>query len=253
MGRWGLILRNAVAVAAFFVVAAIAIAQQKIVTERYSGMLPCADCSGIETILLLYRSGQGDLINYTMRETFVGKPPAGKPRVTGGSWTILHGSAADKNAIVYQLHQAGSTAVINFVKADDELRMLGGDMTELPAGVPHTLKLLIADRVVFKTDDRTGGNVSLKVGGELEVQLPANHTTGYGWTPVPVENPLLISQGKASYVENTAGGKVGAGGVETWLFKAVKGGTEDLKFEYRRPWEKGVPAAKTVTIQVTVQ
>jgi hypothetical protein len=28
---------------------------------------------------------------------------------------------------------------------------------------------------------------------------------------------------------------------------------EGMQFEYRRPWEKSVPAAKTVTIQVTVQ
>jgi predicted secreted protein len=254
MGRSGLIVRSA-AVGAFFVAAAV-VAQQSVVSERYFGMMPCADCSGIKTVLTLNRSSQGTPIVYTMMETFVGKPAAGKPRVTGGRWTIEQGDATDKNATVYQLHQAGSTAVTSFVKVGDELRMLGGDMTELPASVPHTLKLTIADKVVVKTDGQTSGNVSLKAlkaGGELEVQLPANHTTGYSWTAVPVENPVLMGEGKATYQENTTEGKVGVGGVEIWQFKATKAGREDLKFEYRRPWEKETPAAKTVRIQVTVQ
>jgi hypothetical protein len=80
----------------------------------------------------------------------------------------VHGDAADKNAVVYQLNKAGS-APISFVKVDNELRMLGGDMTELPASVPHTLKLVVADKVVFKANDQTGGAVSVKLGGLLEV------------------------------------------------------------------------------------
>lgn len=253
MARWELILRSAVAVATFFVAAQGMVAQQTIVAERYSGMMPCADCSGIRTTLVLNRNSQGAPINYTMVETFVARPAAGKPRVTGGRWTIERGDAGDKNASVYQLHQAGSTAVTSFVKVGAELHMLGGDMTELPASVPHTLKLIVADKVIFKVNDQAGGDASLKVGGVLEVQLPANHTTGYSWVAAPVANPILMSQGKATYEENTAGGNVGAGGVETWRFKAVKSGTEGLRFEYRRPWEKSVPAAKTVTIQVMVQ
>ena len=227
------------------------IAQEKVASERYSGMMPCVDCSGIRTILVLNRSSQGTPANYTMTETFVGKPV--KPRVSAGSWTIEHGDAADKNATVYQLHRAGSTAVTSLVKVDGELRLLGGDMTELPASVPHTLKLSVANKVVFKVNDQAGGAVSLKVGGELEVQLPANHTTGYSWAAVPVDNSVVKSQGEATYRENATAGKVGVGGVEIWRFSTIKAGEEDLKFEYRRPWEKETPAAKMVTIQVTVQ
>jgi inhibitor of cysteine peptidase len=227
------------------------IAQQAIVPERYAGMMLCADCSGIKTILMLNRTNQGVPINYTMTETFVGKQV--KPRVTGGRWTIEHGDATDKNATVYQLHQAGSNAVTSFVKVGGELRMLDGDMTELPASVPHTLKQMVADKVIFKVNDQAGGSVNLKVGGELEVQLAANHTTGHSWSTAPVENPVLSGEGNATYQENTTEGKVGVGGVETWRFKAMKSGKEDLRFEYRRPWERGTPAAKTVTIQVTVQ
>jgi inhibitor of cysteine peptidase len=250
MRRWGYVLRCLV-VLVFLTVASGIVNAQPVATERYSGMMPCADCSGIRTTLVLNRSGQGEPTNFTMLETYVGRPAAGN-RTTSGTWAIVHGDSTDKNATVYQLHSAGSTAVTSFLKVDNELRMLGGDMTELPASVPHTLKLFAADKVVFKVNDQTGGAVSVKLGGELEVQLPANHTTGYSWILAPVAEPVLTSQGKAAYAESRGEGKVGAGGVETWQFKAVKAGTEGLQFEYRRPWEKSVPAAKTVTIRVTV-
>jgi predicted secreted protein len=101
--------------------------------------------------------------------------------------------------------------------------------------------------------DQTGGQVSLKVGAVLEVRLEANHTTGYSWIAAPVANPVLMRQGAAKYEEHPAGGKAGVGGVEVWRFKAMKVGKQGLQFEYRRPWEKGAPAAKTVTYSVSVE
>jgi inhibitor of cysteine peptidase len=100
--------------------------------------------------------------------------------------------------------------------------------------------------------DQTGGEVSLKVGAVLEVRLEANHTTGYSWITAPVANPVLARQGRAVYQEHSTGGKAGVGGVEIWRFKAVKAGKQGLSFEYRRPWEKGAPAAKMATYSVTV-
>jgi predicted secreted protein len=278
MARWAGRLRGVVVAALFVAAEGMVVGRTgaALHPENYSGVLPCADCSGIRTTLALNRSDDGAPVNYTMIETFVGRPAAGKPRVTGGSWTIERGDAADKNATVYQLHPAGSssgsrsgssssgsssTGMTSFVKVGAELRLLGGDMAELPASVPHTLKLIVADKIIFKVNNQEDGELSARVGGVLEVrlhgvlevQLPANHTTGYSWVAAPVANPILAMQGKAAYQESAAGGKAGVGGVETWRFKAVKAGTEGLKFEYRRPWEKDVPAAKTVTIQVTAQ
>jgi len=100
---------------------------------------------------------------------------------------------------------------------------------------------------------QTGGQLSLKVGAILEVRLEANHTTGYSWIAAPVANPVLMRHGAARYEEHEAGGKAGVGGVEIWRFKAVKAGKQGLQFEYRRPWEKGAPAAKIVTYSVTVE
>jgi inhibitor of cysteine peptidase len=101
--------------------------------------------------------------------------------------------------------------------------------------------------------EQTRGMVNLKAGALLEVRLEANHTTGYSWIAAPAANPVLMMQGKASYQENAAAGKMGVGGVEVWRFKAVKAGKQGLQFEYRRPWEKGSPPGKVVTFSVTVE
>jgi inhibitor of cysteine peptidase len=109
-----------------------------------------------------------------------------------------------------------------------------------------------ADGVTVVTD-QTRGEVRLKQGSVLEVRLEANHTTGYSWVAAPMANPVLMRTGRAVYQENATGGKTGVGGVEVWRFKAVKAGKQALQFDYRRPWEKSVPAAKTVTFSVTVE
>ncbi len=106
---------------------------------------------------------------------------------------------------------------------------------------------------VTVVDEKAAGDVSLKVGGRLEVHLAANHTTGYSWVQVPVEKPVLQKQGKAAYHENPAHGAVGVGGVEVWKFKAFKQGTQNLKFEYRRPSERAPHPEKTLSFDVTVQ
>jgi predicted secreted protein len=252
MRRWGAVLRRVV-LGVFFVVTHKIVAGQTGGAERYSGMTVCADCSGIKTTLVLERDAQGAPSIYAMSEAFVGRPAAGT-RKTNGTWVIVHGDAADKNATVYQLHPAGSSAVTSFAKVNEnELSMLDGSLVALPASVPQTLMRTSTAGGATVVTEQTGGDVSLKVGGMLEVRLDANHTTGYSWVAVPAANPVVVALGKAAYEEHPAGGNVGVGGTEVWRFKATKAGKETLQFEYRRPWEKNVPAAKTVAFQVTVQ
>jgi predicted secreted protein len=41
--------------------------------------------------------------------------------------------------------------------------------------------------------------------------------------------------------------------MESWKFRAVERGTQKLKLEYRRPWEKNTPPVNTIVIHVTVR
>ena len=104
------------------------------------------------------------------------------------------------------------------------------------------------------TEAENGKDILLDRGDLLLVHLPSNRTTGYGWnaicsTPGKLElvGEPLLKQAKGSR------GLVGAGGVETWTFRAVAAGRTRLTFSYARPWEKGVPPLRVIAWPVTVR
>jgi inhibitor of cysteine peptidase len=100
------------------------------------------------------------------------------------------------------------------------------------------------------TEADTNHTVALHVGQELILKLESNRSTGYSWSRADNKDPILTSLGEPTYKMGRA--VPGAGGIETWTFRATKVGTEALKLEYRRPWEKKVPPAKTVLFYITV-
>jgi inhibitor of cysteine peptidase len=94
--------------------------------------------------------------------------------------------------------------------------------------------------------------VQAKVGQEFEVKLEANHTTGYRWDlvkPVDTNAVKLVSESYSSKVK----GRVGAGGEETWRFKALKAGETPIGFKHVRPWETNAVPGKTTNFLVKVE
>ncbi len=218
---------------------------------QYSGVMLCADCSGIQTDLTLYRDAKGGPTTYKMSETYEGKGVP--PRKTSGTWVIVRGDAKDPSATVYQLRPDGSRARTNFLRVnEDELSLLDGSMTELPPSLPHTLKRVGAAPGAKVLSEETSHEASLKVGEMVTVMLAANPSTGFSWTVAPVADEVL-TQVSMVFRPRSGGGVVGAGGLDQWTFKAVKVGKQTLTFEYRRPWEKDVAAAKTAVYSVVVQ
>jgi inhibitor of cysteine peptidase len=106
-----------------------------------------------------------------------------------------------------------------------------------------------APRTITEVD--ANRDVGLAVGQELVVKLPSNPSTGYSWSVAESETRALASLGKPTY--QARGSLPGSGGVQTWELRAAKIGSEMLKFEYRRPWEKKLPPAKIVIFHVTVK
>ena len=92
-------------------------------------------------------------------------------------------------------------------------------------------------------------HVSLHVGDTLRVVLPSTPSTGYSWHAVG-GIPLLKTIGSTN--ASAAESSVGAPGRQTLAFTAEAPGTGDLAIDYSRPWEKGKPAARQYTFQVTV-
>jgi inhibitor of cysteine peptidase len=100
------------------------------------------------------------------------------------------------------------------------------------------------------TESDAGRSIVASVGDELTVRLPANATTGFRW--VISEIGPLEQLGEPIYDGPKKPGLVGAGGVETFRFKAADSGSGELKLEYRRPWEKGAPPEKAWSVKVSV-
>jgi inhibitor of cysteine peptidase len=110
------------------------------------------------------------------------------------------------------------------------------------------------DKMVTKTDN--GSNVTLAVGDAVSVQLDSNPSTGYSWQITSDDKTVLEAVGEPTF--DLGAGKTpvpGAGGQQTFNFKAVGKGTTTLTLVYVRPWEKNVTPtpANTFTVNVTVQ
>ncbi len=101
--------------------------------------------------------------------------------------------------------------------------------------------------------DSSGGAVELAPGQLLVVSLPSNPSTGYSWRAELVPPVLKPFGGEERKPADVQPGLAGAGGTSCWRFVAVESGQGELRLVYQRPWEKGVPPAKSVTYQITVR
>ena len=100
--------------------------------------------------------------------------------------------------------------------------------------------------------DQSGTSVALASGQDLVVRLPSNPSTGYRWIYVEPKDAVLRVDGPSSFEAQSAG-TAGAGGTEIWKLAPFKPGQQQLRFEYRRPWEQDVAPSRIATYSVTVQ
>jgi inhibitor of cysteine peptidase len=98
-----------------------------------------------------------------------------------------------------------------------------------------------------------GKQITVKPGDVITLTLNSNPTTGYSWHVMEIDNAILAQQGDPEYKQASGTeGLVGAGGTETFHFKASGAGSVTLKLGYMRPWES-VPPIETFSVQVIVQ
>jgi len=98
------------------------------------------------------------------------------------------------------------------------------------------------------------GRFTVVLGQVFTVTLESNPSTGYRWEWVDHQDSIVEQMGEAQFKPRETGDPplVGAGGWESFDFKAVHPGQMTLKLVYRRPWEEGVEPLKTFSLQVTV-
>ena len=126
---------------------------------------------------------------------------------------------------------------------------------KISALVITTLALTFANSIAESPTTITVANVAhpvtLRIGEKLVLNLESNPSTGYDWFLTATKNSVLSIRGKPAYKRTRS--MPGAGGIESWNFLAVEAGAQTLKLEYRRPWEKNTPPAKTVIFHITVR
>lgn len=98
----------------------------------------------------------------------------------------------------------------------------------------------------------SGRTLQLGVGDLLDVRLAATPGTGYGWEIAALDREVVAERDRPGSrpVEPV---RPGSAARETFRFEARRPGTARLLLVYRRPWEHGVPPARTFSLDVTVR
>jgi predicted secreted protein len=219
--------------------------------RRYAGILPCADCAGLHTDLRLFSErGSDQATHYEITETYIGARDGDRAFENSGTWGVLRGTPADADATVYQLDIDKPGRARNFLRVgNDELRALDRQQNEIASPFPLVLRRLSADANAFVTvtEQQASAPLRVELGQTIIVRLESNRTTGYRWT-ASADGAVLSSLGDAFYTAPQ--GAVGTSGTESWWFRVVSVGAQRVTLEYRRPFESGEPAARTVSYDV---
>lgn len=82
----------------------------------------------------------------------------------------------------------------------------------------------------------------------IAIQLPGNYTTGYTWS-YQMDTEGVVSEQSDDYATtNTDSSVDGAGGIQTYVFKAESDGTVTITFSYARSWEDAEPDSTAIYV-----
>ncbi len=143
----------------------------------------------------------------------------------------------------------GLVVVAGMVAASIAGALSGGSTNTTPTN-PVTTQAPNSTQVAVGSSFN-GKTVQLNVGQPLEITLDSNATTGFKWTLLDGTDPAILEQTGQSYIGPKTD-LVGAGGQESWDFKALAKGQTTISMSYARPWES-VPPVQTFTLTVNVQ
>jgi predicted secreted protein len=101
------------------------------------------------------------------------------------------------------------------------------------------------------TDADNGKTVVVPVGGQFDVALKGNASTGFQWQLDGIDGAAVQQTGKAEYVlDKNPKRMAGVGGKFVFHFKVRKAAKTNVRFAYFRPWEKDTPAARKVEVTI---
>lgn len=240
--------------------------------ERYGGVLPCADCSGIRTELTLYKDPLTmEPRAYQMVETYLGTEgggaDSGRTVTTNGTWLETTGVPGDSIAPVVRLDGGGEPERMTAFERlnTQELRlldrqgaridsMLNYSLIRIPdltlpspsgsGGAPAAAPALSLPMAMV-TDRAAGWPVTLTVGQQLAARLAVD-PSGARWTlRTGSDGGIVKLEGPAT----TDG--AGADAVEVFTLTAVKPGQSELTFDLTKAGDAA--PLRSASYPVTVQ
>ncbi|MBE9523085.1 MAG: protease inhibitor I42 family protein [Proteobacteria bacterium] len=107
------------------------------------------------------------------------------------------------------------------------------------------------DLRIFTRQD-SGKEFRLPLGGEFQVHLSENPTTGYLWT-ILKSSSLNIELERKEFLPSEDPDIVGAAGVRVLVLKATKPGEAILHLGLKRPWEKEDKCTGTYSLKLVVE
>ncbi|HAJ38685.1 MAG TPA: hypothetical protein DCL15_23710 [Chloroflexi bacterium] len=132
-----------------------------------------------------------------------------------------------------------------FQQIDGDWKLLAHANFTTPVTMPRVLTMPKAQLTITTADN--GGAVQVAAGGQVEVTLPGNPTTGYVWQVIANDESILRPLGSSFTPATDA---VGAGGAETFTFQVMAPGVVDLELVNSRPWETDVEPAQTFAVTI---
>lgn len=119
-------------------------------TYTYEGMLPCADCEGINYQLVLQTVSPDSVGTYVVNATYIGGDNGKDKTLTErGKTHVLKGTAANPNAVVIQLVGNNGETTNFLVEGDSVLTMVGNDFKKAASKLNYSIK-----KVAHKIGDR---------------------------------------------------------------------------------------------------
>src|SRR4029434_9458109 len=108
----------------------------KKVLAIYEGVLPCADCEGVRTVLTLFDED----FTYKLVETYLGAPNSERTVEADGTCALTRPVQKDPEVTVYQLNPGKPEQARTFLIVDERrIRQLDGAGREMEPRLPYTL------------------------------------------------------------------------------------------------------------------
>lgn len=108
----------------------------------FIGTIPCTDCQGITTELVLNGGANGSSRSYTMKQIYQGKPADKNTVTSSGKWFLAKGNKQNPDAVVLQLipTEGNIDPMYLLQVSETEVKLLDRQQAEIQGQQSYSLK-----------------------------------------------------------------------------------------------------------------